>query len=592
MNTITPQSLIDYIYQETAAGLEGQLTNQLITLEGLEEDGVILSNLRLVGCDLHTATFRYTTNLTKFKMGDQVILTDGQQKIKVEVVGMDATTITLRAGYGERFDGLSSQAAWRLEEVPFDMGWRVAKLIRERLMPGSAGWPFFSTLFYQRTPTLPPDAPDEATVRQQVDAFLAEHQTQLNPSQYRAVCRSVQRPGVFAVQGPPGTGKTKVLSVIAHVLAESGFRVAIVAHTHQAVNHALTEIKALHPERDVVKIGDPLKALDLPSRLMRCRFREFERLWRSGDVQHATVTGFSFYSALFALARDEAIYRPDVVLIDEASQMPLALGALTGTLGAPSVLLFGDPKQMPPIFQEELGDHALSVSILEHIARHHPDHFTPLDITYRMNRRLTELVGDLFYRDAQGVVFLKPGDWNRARTFRQLSVEAEAPLDQLLAPDVSFAWVRSPGRLHRQTNPYEADLTARLIGTCLRGGLTPHDVAVVTPYRRQIVAIGNQLHKQYPDLRHTPIIDTVERVQGQSVELVIVSYATSDPDYIADVSEFLFSAPRLNVAISRAKTKVIFLCADTILTSVPATLEGLRTQQHLRQLREKACLVL
>ena len=60
------------------------------------------------------------------------------------------------------------------------------------------------------------------------------------------------------------------------------------------------------------------------------------------------------------------------------------------------------------------------------------------------------------------------------------------------------------------------------------------------------------------------MIDTVERLQGQDVDCIILSFASSNNDYIERRRDFIFNYNRLNVMISRAKTKVIILASKLI----------------------------
>lgn len=62
-----------------------------------------------------------------------------------------------------------------------------------------------------------------------------------------------------------------------------------------------------------------------------------------------------------------------------------------------------------------------------------------------------------------------------------------------------------------------------------------------------------------------PLIDTVERLQGQDVECIIITFAASNEDYIKQTEDFLFNPNRLNVMISRAKTKVIIFASEPII---------------------------
>lgn len=92
-------------------------------------------------------------------------------------------------------------------------------------------------------------------------------------------------------------------------------------------------------------------------------------------------------------------FRADVVLVDEASQVPLASGAALGQLGF-SVLLFGDPKQLNVIVSASLEDDPLACSLLERYSQVHA--LTFLDTTYRLSAPLARLIGWLFYADAEG----------------------------------------------------------------------------------------------------------------------------------------------------------------------------------------------
>ena len=53
--------------------------------------------------------------------------------------------------------------------------------------------------------------------------------------------------------------------------------------------------------------------------------------------------------------------------------------------------------------------------------------------------------------------------------------------------------------------------------------------------------------------------DTVERMQGQERELIILSQATGDEVFLAAVAPFFFQAQRLNVSITRAMTRLIVI---------------------------------
>lgn len=110
----------------------------------------------------------------------------------------------------------------------------------------------------------------------------------------------------------------------------------------------------------------------------------------------------------------------------------------------------------------------------------------------------------------------------------------------------------------------------------MQSGLQSDQLAIVTPFRRQAAAIRRLI--QYQLGNHSsqlPIVDTVERVQGLTVELVIISMCTTDADYASEAASFVFSPNRLNVAVSRARTKVVIFACEEILNALPADYEGL-----------------
>src|SRR5262249_5706293 len=79
---------------------------------------------------------------------------------------------------------------------------------------------------------------------------------------------------------------------------------------------------------------------------------------------------------------------------------------------------------------------------------------------------------------------------------------------------------------------------------------------VVCPHNVQIQAIERALCAAR-SWREPPFVDTVDRMQGQECEAVIVSYGVSDVEYAMNEKEFIYSLNRLNVSITRARTKTI-----------------------------------
>jgi len=134
----------------------------------------------------------------------------------------------------------------------------------------------------------------------------------------------------------------------------------------------------------------------------------------------------------------------------------------------------------------------------------------------------------------------------------------------------------------------EVDLVNQLVGAILDCGLPPDEVAVVTPFRKQARAIRRRLKRSETvsaGLAQQVVVDTVERMQGQERELILISCVANDPGFLRAVADFLFLPVRLNVAVTRARSKVILISSD-ILLEIDAmdteTSEALMVWQNLK----------
>ena len=76
----------------------------------------------------------------------------------------------------------------------------------------------------------------------------------------------------------------------------------------------------------------------------------------------------------------------------------------------------------------------------------------------------------------------------------------------------------------------EAEIVADLVCSLLQCGLSPDQIGVVSPYRAQGREIRNRLRWLLPDeeMHRAIVVDTVERMQGQERDVILVSLATSN----------------------------------------------------------------
>ncbi|MGN1308354.1 MAG: DEAD/DEAH box helicase [Akkermansia sp.] len=515
-------------------------------------------------------------NFTKLRPGDVVKLKpEYGRAFDAKVLENRMDSLLLSVNYGGQIGDLYRV---QVEEKCF-----IRPFIEcmERIRPGDAGMDFLDLISGA-------SEPKKNHVRKDVanGSLTRERIALLNEQQRKASEIAFNFPSLHCIQGPPGTGKTDVLATIALGLSEAGCTVVVLAGTHQAVNNALAKISDRSPETCTVKIGDPLRAEELDSeKIHKLSFNAYRSQFvlSGSDCTNGDVIGMTIHSAVYHLPpRDssplQAVmmdpfnhnplgYRPFVVLVDEAGQMPLGQVAIIGSFGARSVILIGDDKQMPPIFHEKLMDDPLSVSAFRYITKMHPNHRTRLSVTYRLNEPIARLVSRAFYEDDGEA--LVASDISRDRRLMLLPpARASEAVFSLLASDEALMSV-NPSTLNtwEDFNVEEASFIAELVQAAVQGGMSYENIAVITPYRRQVRTVREKVLALNPDAG-SMLMDTVERLQGQDVDLIILSFSVSSPGYFLTAREFILNPNRLNVMLSRAKLKVIIVASNLVRSAL------------------------
>lgn len=382
----------------------------------------------------------------------------------------------------------------------------------------------------------------------------------LNQEQLSAVSSMLEYPPVHVLQGPPGTGKTAVLAATAIATARLNREVVIIANTHHAVNNALQKIRSLDKKATLIKVGAALKSEELDDTILNFeKFSEYYEYSYKNRKKKKTghIIGMTIWGAITHLGlRHHAHFRPYISLVDEASLMPLSYATILGKT-APSVCLFGDSQQMPPIFRPELENNDNSISILDYCAQKVEG--VPVAVlytTYRMNENITNVVSKSFY-EPHGIV-LHSAENIANNGFVSPFMEMKGMEGSIVFADAAISTPNC-----EEENEGEADAVVAMVKALLDEGKQPKDIAVITPFRKQVRLVRAKAKKVILS-EELPLIDTVERLQGQDVDCIILTFASSDKEYIETIRGFLFNRNRLNVMISRAKTKVIIIASEVV----------------------------
>ena len=391
------------------------------------------------------------------------------------------------------------------------------------------------------------------------------------------------------VEGPPGTGKTHLLAWMLIALiteaAQAGrpMRLAVSALTHQAIDNVLRKVNQLlrsHPDLHVNFPARCLKWGQPPAG----ESREIDTLTYVDQAEEVLpvpylilgATGFGLYQ-LFDSRTGAFPAFFDWVIFDEASQVVLPQALLSLIYGKGQYIFCGDVKQLPPVIrgrQTAEGEASPERSILAHLLDTYPaDVHVRLNETYRLNRELCALPSRLWY----------DGDLQPAAGSADARFERPVPpnpdhIDAILAPEHPVTLVLADHTTDEQQSVVEVEIIAALAARLLRDdGLEPERLAILAPHRAQNNAIARRLRERLSPGAALPIIDTVERLQGAERDVILFSLTTSDPDHLE--SPFLNNPNRFNVAITRARHKLVVVGSRAFFTRVPRTEAGLLAHQ-------------
>ena len=459
-------------------------------------------------------------------------------------------------------------------------------------------------------------------------------QMHLNARQQEAVLLPFQR-RLGLLEGPPGTGKTHVLAcmLIALMLEAwhrgSPLRLAVSALTHQAIDNLLAKVHELlrsplvknfpgrclkwgqrlalsqeeggtlscAPSADAVAGNGPYGPAPTQSR----QDLPLTYVDDAADILAAPyvilgATGFGLYQLFDSQAGAFPAFF-DWIILDEASQMLMPQALLSLVYGKGQYVFCGDVQQLPPVVlgpqpaqeraktgpvralartcADAVAPAALPAqSILAHLlTTYGPQARVRLNTTYRLNQELCELPSQLWYQGD-----LHPAAANATRRLEVPVVRQPDLVDAILAPQHPVTLVLADHTTDAQQSALEVEIVATLAARLLLDyGIAASRLAILAPHRAQNSAIAQrlaQLLSQRGERVTLPVIDTVERLQGAERDVVLFSVTSSDPDALD--SPFLNNPNRFNVAITRARHKLVVVGSRAFFTQVPHTDAGLQ----------------
>lgn len=422
----------------------------------------------------------------------------------------------------------------------------------------------------------------------------------LNATQEEAVNKVLHAKDVAIVHGPPGTGKTTTLVEAVYETLHRENQVLVCAQSNMAVDW-ISE-KLVDRGVSVLRIGNPSRVNDkMLSFTYERRFEshpDYPQLWsirkairelyarsRKGAEREAvrqkinslkdraTELEIRINESLFSEARVIACtlvgsanrlltgQKFGTLFIDEAAQA-LEAACWIPIRKADRVILAGDHCQLPPTIKAPEALRAgLGHTLMQTIVKNKPDTVSLLKLQYRMNDEIMRFSSEWFYGG-------------------MLQSAPEVKYRSILDFDTPIEWINTEGldcneefigENYGRINKSEAELSIeQLKGYITKIGRERFlderiDVGMISPYKTQVQYLRRLVRNDafFKPYRQAITINTVDGFQGQERDVILISLVRANEK---GQIGFLNDLRRMNVAITRARMKLIILGDASTLT--------------------------
>lgn len=282
----------------------------------------------------------------------------------------------------------------------------------------------------------------------------------------------------------------------------------------------------------------------------------------------------------------------DYCIVDEASQitLPTCLGPLRY---ADKFILVGDSMQLPPLVKNASAKEAgLDISLFDLLQKAHPQAVAQLRVQYRMNEDIMMLSNELVYEGQlrcgneeirRRSLSLPCLDEARLQmhTKRSTQCSTDCWMERIFLESTRALFIDTdgvPGRERRVgdtllENDVEADIVTQISAALSCAGVPLNEIAIITPYRQQLRAL---VHRLGPAAAGDKIeVLTADKSQGRDKDVVLISLVRSNQlqqgdgtnqDDAAGIGQLLNDVKRINVALTRARKKLIIVGSRSTLS--------------------------
>ena len=471
------------------------------------------------------------------------------------------------------------------------------------------------------------------------EVYLEYIDTSLNQSQKEAVKNALSSPDFYLIHGPFGTGKTRTLVELIYQELRQNNRVLATAESNTAVDNLLERL-AKNDKIKITRLGHPQRvskdnikhtlAYKVNSHPLGANlesyyniideYREEKKYYKKPTPQYRrglTDNQIKQYAnknkssrgvdskTIQSMARwidyDEKMneiydkvkvlenkiikeiiddsdvivstnssaaldvisqYKFDVAIIDEASQTTIP-SVLIPISKAHRFILAGDHKQLPPTIIST-DAYELEDTLFESLIEKYPYKAKLLNIQYRMNKKLMSFPNEEFYDN-----LLETYSGISDITLNDLAdIDEERVLEFIDTHDMSDNRESHINDSKSYINRTEARICIELANDYISKGIRKDDIGIISPYADQVKLISEHVDVE---------VKSVDGFQGREKEIIIISTVRSNDN--REIG-FLNDLRRLNVAITRAKRKLIVVGNSATLNTNPTYKKFIKTATY------------
>lgn len=473
--------------------------------------------------------------------------------------------------------------------------------------------------------------PDNAS---STDETKEKYMMGLNESQRKAFLMAIDGSPISLIKGPPGTGKTHVINaIVQYIVKELNEKVVISSQTHVAIDNVLDKLmgnpEPIIPKRisrndrknkyDTANIDVTLYETwgkrfsehaqrasnkDLANKVLSLmsKFNGHKRFVYSSDTNSSdyAVTGATTTTSAISGRKGLEVFAGyKWLIIDEVSKCPIT-EVLRYLPYIEKVILVGDDYQLAPLLEFQKRD-------VEDCECYDEDKFDKLKAMYensvfaktlekaRESNRLVILNEN--YRSTEHVLAAYNVFYDNTLIGKRNSQPSVHFKSNVLNDNKDIFFVEvlhgkeviDKSRNDSRYNIEELNATNQILKEIIYTTETPEKVSVaaIFPYGAQIeqfqktnvklINVAKRMFKSFD-------IDTVDAFQGKEADVVLCNTVVADKSRVNQ--NFLTDFRRINVAMSRAKDKLIVFGNSTVLSQIEMGVNSGHKRRFFRDIIE------